>query len=153
MEQNSTGMISLAITAEDTIDGQIWLVELGMPMLRALDKLARDNGLVGDDHDVPLHSRLLALGHLLTAPSRHTTLKLGSVSIDLVVEDGTDRAVGERADLDGTPRRTKLFGGADRSSGVMCVGADHYCDCVALRPTAARPCDGQAAGAGGMASL
>jgi hypothetical protein len=33
------------------------------------------------------------------------------VSIELVVEDGTDRAVGERADLDGTPRRTKLSAG------------------------------------------
>jgi hypothetical protein len=74
MEQNSTRMITLAITAEDTIGGQVWLVEIGLPMLRALDKVARDHGLVGDDQDVPLHSRLLALGHLLTDTAGHTTL-------------------------------------------------------------------------------
>ena len=65
MEQNSTGMISLAITAEDTIDGQVWRVEMGLPMLRVLDKVARAHGLAGDDQDVPLRSRLLALGHLI----------------------------------------------------------------------------------------
>jgi hypothetical protein len=43
-------------------------------MLRALDKVARDYGLVGDDQDVPLHSRLLALGRLLTDTAGHTTL-------------------------------------------------------------------------------
>jgi hypothetical protein len=67
MDQNNTGMITLmAITAEDTIDGQVWRVEMGLPTLRALDKVARAYGLVGDDQDVPLGSRLLALGHLLT---------------------------------------------------------------------------------------
>jgi len=76
MQQNSTEMISLAITTADTTDGQIWIVELGMPMLRALDRLARDNGLVADDDDDLVRSRLRALSHLLAdrAPSGHTTL-------------------------------------------------------------------------------
>jgi hypothetical protein len=59
--------IGYSITSEITSDGEVWHVEVPQPTLEALDKLARDCGLVDDDDD-PFNGRVRALGYLMANP-------------------------------------------------------------------------------------
>jgi hypothetical protein len=69
---DDTPELMVKVQSRDAAGGEVWTASVGPRLLALLDRVAKHRGLVGNENEDPLRSRLCALGQLLAA---HGTIK------------------------------------------------------------------------------